>query len=217
VGDHLGSTTLLVDTSGPPTRLGSGMRFGGRKGQQGWAGPCLRLLLLMPRSPRAFRDCDFYEGAGSMDPAADPSQQAEVAAIIALFVGLIGIHVCLAFWAGVRTRGAQTWKSLVELSVGTAVVWFILAVAISYVIILGDPTTIVGPAGDMYDHTFGVPFQWNIPGRFFGASPSEIPGFLTAGCTGSLVALISFVLACFVAAVARGYLRVSAALKWRTH
>ncbi len=145
--------------------------------------------------------------------ATDPGQQRVAIAVIALFVGLVAIHLGLAFWIGLTTRGAQTWKSLAGLAAGTAVAWLVVGLVVGYVVILDNQTAIIGPSSAAFDHTFSVPFQWNIPGRFFNVSSSEVPGNIIVICTTGVVALIAYVLAVFAAICARLYLRASAWLK----
>src|SRR5438105_14006194 len=128
-----------------------------------------------------------------MQPINDPVEQVTVTVIIIFFVGLLVSYLSLAFWIGLRTRWAQSWKLLGGLSVVTSLVWLILATVISYMNLLDAPRS--GPALDAYAFTFGIPYDLNLPAPFLSVPAIEIPICLRLGCTTIVQVMALFALA----------------------
>jgi len=80
------------------------------------------------------------------------------------------------------------------LSLSATFIWLILTIALSYMVILENPSAILTESHALAV-TFGMPFEWNIPARFLSVPTGEVNGWIRLGCTSGVVAVILFVLA----------------------
>lgn len=124
----------------------------------------------------------------------DPAALVSGADMVRLFIGLLVSYLVVALWLGAKTRNSAFWKFVGRLALAATVVWFALDVALSYLVILDRPSDIPAESYAL-SVTFGMPWEWDLPGLFLPAATGGVPIWLHIGCTVAAAGIVLFLLA----------------------
>lgn len=124
----------------------------------------------------------------------DPAALVSGADMLRWFIALLAAYVLVAFCMGIRARNVYFWRIPGRLALLGALLWLILDVGLSYLVIFDRPSDIPAESYAL-SVTFGMPWEWDLPGLFLPAATGGVPIWLHIGCTVAAASILLFLLA----------------------